>query len=237
MTTIRATLSRHYPSIEQMGYCAALRGGRFDRDAILRAEVVELYRALHIRSLVKQTYVSKIEAAVERGTLSPADAAAIHRVIDDEGETEDHIDHLEMRLKLFQSLGITRRVRLRADPRLDEINRNYVAILEGSDVFQVIGINAAIEGWYVPISAFFEAQYLRRGFSADEVETYAVHKAADDWHSGAGFDVLERNLDAFDTAAVEDAVRRTFATALAYDAMKVELAGRGDIRELVESFA
>ncbi len=234
MKKIRAALSRHYPSLEQLPFCAALREGLFDKHAVLRAEVVELYRALRVRDRIKQAFDAKIALAVGSNTLSTSGAATIRGVVEDEGETEEHIDHLDMRLKLFQSVGVTRRAALRPNARLDEINEDYVAIVEASDVFQVIGIHAAIEDWYAPVSAFFEKQYLLRGFSADEVETYTVHKAADVWHSSAGFEVLADHRDRFDIEVVADAVGRMFATSLAYDAMKLELARAGDIRDLVE---
>ena len=234
MTTIRDSLSKFYPSIEKMPFCGALRKGLFDKNAVLRAEVVEIYRAMLTRDRLKRACETKVSLAVESGTLSVSGAAIIRHVVDDEGETEDHIDHLDMRFKLFQSLGITRDVRLRPNDRLDEINAAYVALIETSDVFQMIGINAAIEDWYAPVSAFFERQYLGRGFSAEEVQTYAVHKTADVWHSGAGFQVLTEHLDAFDIEGVAEAVKQVFATSLAYDTMKLELARTDDIHQHLE---
>jgi hypothetical protein len=222
-----------YPPIERMPFCAALRQGRFDKDAVLRAEVVEIYRALLVRDRIKRACESKISLAVESGALSPSGAATIRGVVEDEGETEDHIDHLDMRFKLFRSLGLTRNVKLRPNRRLDEINAAYVTLIEAADVFQVIGINAAMEDWYAPLSGFFEEQYLGRGLSIDEVETYTVHKAVDVWHAGAGFEVLAEHRDAFDIARVADAVQRVFATSVAYDTMKLELAQAGDIRGLL----
>ena len=231
--TIHDSLSRYYPSIERMPFCAALRQGLFDKNAVLCAEVVEIYRALLVRDRIKRACETKISLAVGSGTLSISGAATIRRVVEDEGETEDHIDHLDMRLNLFRSLGITRGVRLQPNRRLDEINAAYVTLIEAADVFQVIGINAAIEDWYAPVSAFFEKQYLGRGFSIDEVQTYTVHKAADVWHSSAGFKVLAEHQDAFNIESVADAVQRVFATSLTYDTMKLELAQAGDICELL----
>lgn len=234
MTTIRDALSLHYPSIEQLPFCAALQRGLFDKNAILCAEVAEIYRAVLIRDRIKRACEAKIEHALGSGTLSISGAATIRGVAEDEGETEDHADHLDIRFKLFRSLGISRGVRLRPNGRLDAINAAYVDLVETSDIFQVIGINAAIEDWYAPVSAFFEQQYLRRGFSAEEVETYTVHKGVDILHSDAGFQVLADHQDAFDVKGVADAVKRVFATSLAYDTMKLELATAGHIHELLE---
>ena len=234
MTTIRDSLSLHYPSLEQLPFCAALQRGLFDKNAILCAEVVEIYRAVLTRDRIKRACEAKIEQAHSSGTLSTSGATTIRAVADDEGETEEHADHLDIRFKLFQSLGISRDVRLRPNGRLDAINAAYVALVETSDVFQVIGINAAIEGWYAPVSAFFEKQYLRRGFSVDEVETYTVHKGVDISHSDEGFQVLAEHQDAFDIKGVADAVNRVFDTSLAYDTMKLELATGGHIDELLE---
>lgn len=234
MTTIRDTLSIYYPPIERMPFCAGLRDGLFDKNAVLRAEVVEIYRALLVRDRIKRACESKISLAVESGILSRSGGATIHGVVEDEGETEDHIDHLDMRFKLFRSLGLTRALRLLPNRRLDEINAAYVTLIEAANVFQVIAINAAMEDWYAPISGFFEEQYLGRGFSMDEVETYTVHKAVDVWHAGAGFDVLAEHRGAFDIEQVADAVQRVFATSVAYDTMKLELAQASDIRGLLE---
>lgn len=233
MTQLRDALASLYPSIAQMPFCAALLQGRFDKDAVLRAEVVEIYRALLVRERVKRACESKIASAVAAGALSLAGARTMRTVVEDEGQTDDHIDHLDMRLKLFQSLGDTRNIKLVPNRQLDEINAAYVAVIEAADAFQVIGINAAMEDWYAPIAAFFEEQHLRRGFTIDEVETYTVHKAADVWHSSAGFRVLADHQAAFDVGHVADAVRRVFATSLAYDGMKLELAQGGDIRRLL----
>ena len=90
-----------------------------------------------------------------------------------------------------------------------------------------------MEDWYAPVSGFFEEQYLGRGFSLDEVETYTVHKAVDVWHAGAGFQVLAEHRDAFDIERVADGVQRVFATSVAYDMMKLELAQASDIRVLL----
>lgn len=233
MTTIRETFSRYYPPIDRMPFCAALLQGHFDKDAVLRAEVVEIYRALRVRERIKRACEAKISLAVESGTLSRSGAATIRGVVEDEGETADHIDHLDMRFKLFRSLGITREVTLRPNRRLDEINADYVRVIESADVFQVIGINAAMEDWYAPVSGFFEEQHLRRGFSLEEVETYTVHKAVDVWHAGAGFKVLSEHRDRFEMEHIADALQRVFATSLAYDTMKLELAQTSDIRELL----
>jgi hypothetical protein len=233
MSTLRDSLASCYPSVEQLPFCAALRRGLFDKDEVLCAEVVEIYRALLVRDRIKRACESKLTLAVESGVLSMSGAATIRTVVDDEGETEDHLDHLDMRFKLFRSLGVARDVRLLPHRQLDEINAAYVTLIEASDVFEVIGINAAMEDWYAPVSGFFEAQYLSRGFTLEEVETYTVHKAADVWHSNAGYQVLTEHQGAFDIASVADAVRRVFATSLAYDTMKLELAQGGDIHRLL----
>lgn len=233
MTDVRARLRALYPTRADFPYCMALEGGEFDRDAILCAEVVELYRALLTRDAVKEDYQRKVRAACNLGVLSEQDAHAIGTVIDDEGSTDEHADHLDIRLQLFSTFHLPVRPTLRPDAALDLVNARYLASVRDADVFGVVAIHAAIEDWYVPLAGFFRREYLRRGFSAHEVETYEVHESADVWHSGAGFAVLERHVDALDWNGIERAVRAVFSTAVAYDTSKLRFATGRRLDELL----
>ncbi len=226
MSEIRERLRRYYPSLETMPYCAALARGEFDRAAVLRAEVVELYRALHTRARAKAAYAGRLAEALSRGELDDSDVRRITGVIEDEEETHEHADHLDLRLQIFASAGWSRAVRLRPQEELDAINAEWLGVLEGSGAMELIAVHAALEDWYAPVAGFFEEQYLRRELSPREVETYQVHREADVWHGAAGFEVLERRAGSWAVERVVDAVARTFETALAYDAAKVTFARR-----------
>jgi len=188
---------------------------------VLEAEVVELYRALRTRDRVHGAYARALDAARREGVLSASDLRTLNAVLEDEGQTDEHADHLDLRLQVFASRGWSRDIRLPEDGELERINAAWLAIAEEANAFELIAIHAAIEAWYVPIAGFFEAQYLGRGFTPFEVETYAIHKDADQWHSSAAFVVLGKHAGAFDLDGIVGAVRRTFRTVRAYDQAKL----------------
>ncbi|MBM3505707.1 MAG: hypothetical protein FJX65_17805 [Alphaproteobacteria bacterium] len=224
MTSIVEIVQSCYPTIEQMPFCKALREGRFGRQEILRAEIVELYRALKTRSEIQENYKEKLRDALTQGMIKQSDLDTMFDVIDDEGETEGHIDHLDMRFKLFTGTRVSRKSPLRFNADLDAINRAWMDICKESDLLTLMTITAAIEDWYAPLSAFFEVEYRKRGFSDDELELFIVHKEADLDHSTAQFEMIDRFLPRLDAGRLRTMVERTFVTSKGYDAMKLRLA-------------
>jgi len=232
---IKDLVRAQYPKTHEMPFCHALKSGRFDRAEILRSEIVELYRALNTRGKIQEIYKQKLRAARSEGVMSATEVAHIEEIIDDEGETEDHIDHLDMRFKLFVGTVISRKARLRHDPGLQAINDEWMSVCHDASLFELMALTAAIEDWYAPVSAFFEEEYRRRGFSEEELELFIVHKDADVDHSEAQFDVLERNRHRFDEKKMVAMLTRTFNTSRAYDAAKLRLAASNcKLADLVE---
>jgi len=235
MTTVKEVIRAQFPTIDEMPFCAALRDGKFDRAAILRAEIVELYRALYTRHSIQDSYKEKLQEALQAGIIETKDVDTMEEVIDDEGETEDHIDHLDMRFKLFVGTPVSRATDMRHNDKLEAINQEWMTICKEADLLTMMSFTAAIEDWYAPLSEFFENEYRKRGFSDDELELFIVHKGADIEHSEAQFDILERNKHHMDLDKIAAMVRRTFGTSKAYDGMKLELAeSSADLSELVE---
>jgi len=224
MGSIRTVIRANYPTLDEMPFCAALREGRYGREEILRAEIVELYRALNTRHKIQDIYKNKLKGGMDGGAVEKSDVDRMEEVIDDEGETDDHIDHLDMRFKLFVGTPISRTSRLRRNDALEAINKEWMDICAETDLFSLMALTAAIEDWYAPLSAFFEEEYRKRGFSEDELELFVVHKEADVGHSDAQFDILERNADRLDADHVAAMVRRTFNTSKGYDTVKRDLA-------------
>ena len=101
MSSVREIIQSSYPTIDEMPFCAALRDGRFSREEILRSEIVELLRATDTRAKIQEMYKQKLREAESKNIISTDDLDLMVDVIDDEGETEDHIDHIDMRYKLF----------------------------------------------------------------------------------------------------------------------------------------
>lgn len=213
-----------YPQLDAMPFCDALRKGRFKRADILRAEVVEVYRAQDTRDRIQKIYKAKLTQSLAKGEVAAQDVAKMEEVIDDEGETEEHIDHLDMRFKLFTGTHVTNKSRPHFDGQLQAINDEWVNICEESDLITLMALTAAIEDWYAPLSSFFEAEYRKRGFSDEELELFIVHKGTDVDHSEAQFDILGRSGKGADRGKVQAMLRRTFATSRAYDAAKLRLA-------------
>ena len=224
MTDIRTLIKDSYPKLDDLPFCKALSDGRFGREEILRAEIVELYRALNTRHKIQSYYKDKLAAAVEAGVIKGSDFDLMEEVIDDEGETEEHIDHLDMRFKLFAGTPVSRAATLKFNEELDAINNEWMDICRDSNLFEMMAFTAGIEDWYAPLSAFFEEEYRKRGFSEDELELFIVHKEADVDHSEAQFDILERCRDRFSVNDVKNMLDRTFATSKGYDTQKLVLA-------------
>jgi hypothetical protein len=224
MPNIRELIKAQYPIIAEMPFCSALRNGRFGRTEILRSEIVELYRALNTRQTIQDIYKEKLHQALGSGMVTRADVNLMEEVIDDEGETDEHIDHLDMRFKLFVGTPVSRAVDIRDNDDLEQINQDWMQICREADLLTTMALTAAIEDWYAPLSAFFEEEYRKRGFTDDELELFIVHKAADLDHSEAQFNILERNANLIDVENMVKMVQRTFGTSKAYDAMKLKLA-------------
>jgi hypothetical protein len=234
MGSVHDVIRRHYPTIDQMPFCAALRDGRFGRADILRAEIVELYRALNTRGRIQDIYKTKLREEAEAQRITPENLEHMIDIIDDEGETEEHIDHLDMRFKLFVGTPVSRASKLRHHDELESINNEWMRVCAESDLFTLMAVTAAIEDWYAPLSAFFEDEYRKRGFSEDELELFIVHKDADVTHSTTQFDILEKNSAHIDLARMAAMIDRTFATSRGYDRVKLEFAeGRQSLAELL----
>lgn len=233
--SIKDIVRAQYPKPHEMPFCHALENGRFGRTEILRSEIVELYRALDTRGKIQAIYKDKLRAAQSKGIVSAAEVKNIEEIIDDEGETEDHIDHLDMRFKLFVGTPISRKARLRHDPELQAINDEWMSVCHDASLFELMALTAAIEDWYAPVSAFFEDQYRRRGFNDEELELFIVHKGADIDHSEAQFDVLEKNRHRFDADSLVAILTRTFNTSRGYDTAKLRLAeSNSNLSDLIE---
>lgn len=223
-SSIKEIVRAQYPKEQEMPFCFALKNGRFGRTEILRSEIVELYRALGTRGKIQEMYKEKLRAARAEGIMSMSEVEKLEEVIDDEGETEDHIDHLDMRFKLFVGTPISRKAKIRHDPELQAINDEWMKICRDASLFELMALTAAIEDWYAPVSAFFEAEYRRRGFKEEELELFIVHKGTDVDHSEAQFEVLERNRARIDEGKLVKILTRTFNTSRGYDRAKLRLA-------------
>jgi hypothetical protein len=183
-----------------------------------------LYRARNTRHKIQEAYKQKLREAMDKNVVSEDDVTLMEEVIDDEGETEDHIDHLDMRFKLFVGTPVSRATTLLANAELDAINNEWMAVCQESDLFSLMAVTAGIEDWYAPLSGFFEEQYRKRGFNDDELELFIVHKGADIDHSEAQFDILQRKADLIDGDRVRQMLQRTFNTSRGYDTLKLRLA-------------
>ena len=147
---IRTMIRESYPKMEEMPFCSALKEGRFGRTEILRSEIVELYRALNTRGRIQDIYKRKLQDGMQKGSIHPAEVGRVEDVIDDEGETDEHIDHLDMRFKLFDGTVISRASTLRRNDELESINKAWTDVCEDSDILTLMTVMAAIEDWYSP---------------------------------------------------------------------------------------
>ncbi len=224
MSEVLDTIKSAYPTIDEMPFCAGLRDGKFTREEILRAEVVELYRALNTRGKIQEIYKQKLREANAAGIILDNELSTMEEVIDDEGETEEHIDHLDMRYKLYDGTNVDNTKKPAFNEDLENINNEWMAVCKESDLFTLMAVTAGIEDWYAPMSGFFEDEYRKRGFNEDELELFICHKDADVEHSEAQFDILERNKQHIDIEKLKVMLKRTFDTSRGYDTMKRKLA-------------
>ncbi len=224
MTPIKDLIRSTYPTMDEMLFCSALKEGRFNREELLKAEVVELYRAIKTRTTIQNIYKDKLRKAVKDGHITEDQLATMEEVIDDEGETDEHIDHIDMRYKLFVGTNINNKSMPKFHEKLEEVNKEWMAVCQDSDLFYLMAATAGIEDWYAPLAAFFEEQYGKRDFTLDEMELFTCHKEADVCHSEAQFDILEKNRDKLDDKKLVETCKRTFETSKAYDALKLDFA-------------
>ena len=226
MSEIIKLINSKFPKIDEMPFLSAIRDGNFGRKEILNSEVVELYRALNTREKIQNIYKDKCKEAETKKIISTSDLNVMTEIIDDEGETEDHIDHLDMRFKLFNGTVIQRGYFPKFNEELEKINNEGMSICTESDLFTLMSCTAAIEGWYPDISVFFEKEYSKRGFNKDELEIFIAHQDADVHHSEAQNNILIKNQDKIDLNLIDKMVTRTFNTSKAYDQMKLNFANQ-----------
>lgn len=221
---IKQLLTSLHPKIHEMAFMSELTSGKFQREEILRSEVVELYRALDTRQKIQDIYKAKLADGLKDGSITDEDLSVMNEVIDDEGETHDHIDHLDMRFKLFAGTGVERGKFPKHNDELQKINDEWVNICKEANIWEIMACHCAIEGWYPAVSKMFETEYRKRGFTDEELEIFIAHQGADVEHSDAQYAILEKNFDKLDPAKVEQMVKRTFGTSKAYEQMKLKLA-------------
>jgi hypothetical protein len=221
---IKDIIRNSYPKIEQYPFMRDLKNGMYTRAEILKAEVVEIYRAKNTRDDIQRIYKEKLKAGIKEKLITGKDFEHMEEVIDDEGETDEHIDHFDMRFKLFTGTGITNKSKINFQKDCEEVNKAWVKVCSDSSLLYLMSAMAGIEDWYAPVSEFFEVEYRKRGFNDDELELFIVHKAADVDHSDAQFDILERNAAKMDQAKLADVMKRTFETSVAYDVLKQKFA-------------
>ena len=223
--SVRELLVSLHPKVNEMAFMKELTSGKFQkREEILRSEVVELYRALDTRQRIQDIYKKKLSEGLAQGLISDKDLSIMKEVIDDEGETHDHIDHLDMRFKLFVGTDIKRGKFPKSNDELQKINDEWVNICKEANLWEIMACHCAIEGWYPDISKLFETEYKKRGFNNDELEIFIAHQGADIEHSEAQYDILERNSSKMDLSKIQEMVKRTFATSKAYEQMKLKFA-------------
>ena len=224
---IKQLLTSLHPKISEMPFMKELTSGKFQREEILRSEVVELYRALDTRQKIQDIYKKKLAEGLKEGLITKDDLSLMQEVIDDEGETHDHIDHLDMRFKLFVGTDIKRGKFPKKNDELQKINDELVNICKEANLWEIMACHCAIEGWYPDISKMFENEYKKRGFKDDELEIFIAHQGADVEHSDAQYAILEKNYSKLDPSRIEKMVKRTFGTSKGYEKMKLEFAKSG----------
>ena len=151
---IKELLTSLHPKVNDMAFMKELVSGKFEREEVLRSEVVELYRALDTRQKIQDIYKAKLNEGIQQGLISKEDLDVMQEVIDDEGETEDHIDHLDMRFKLFVGTNVKRGKFPKKNEELQKINDEWVNTVK-RPIFGKYH-HCAIEGWYPAISEMFE---------------------------------------------------------------------------------
>jgi len=221
---IKQLLTSLHPQVNEMAFMKELTSGKFQREEILRSEIVELYRALDTREKIQNIYKKKLSDGLKQGLITDSDISVMHEVIDDEGETHDHIDHLDMRFKLFAGTDIKRGKFPKRNEELQKINDEWVNICKEATLFEIMSCHCAIEGWYPYVSKMFEKEYKKRGFNNEELEIFIAHQVADVEHSDSQYAILEKNYSKLDPAKIEHIVKRTFGTSKAYENMKLQFA-------------
>ena len=151
---IKELLTSLHPKVSDMAFMSQLTSGKFQkREEILRSEVVELYRALDTRQRIQDIYKEKLSEGLKEGLISKEDLAVMQEVIDDEGETEDHIDHLDMRFKLFVGTGIGRGKFPIHNDELQKINDEWVNICKEANLWEIMACHCAIAVSYTHLRA------------------------------------------------------------------------------------
>ena len=80
---VKQLLVSLHPTISEMAFMRELTAGKFQRQEILRSEIVELYRALDTREKIQNIYKNKLSEGVKQGLVTKNDLSLMEEVIDD----------------------------------------------------------------------------------------------------------------------------------------------------------
>ena len=63
---IKELLTSLHPKVNDMAFMKELVSGKFEREEVLRSEVVELYRALDTRQKIQDIYKAKLNEGIQQ---------------------------------------------------------------------------------------------------------------------------------------------------------------------------
>lgn len=207
--SLLAQIRSAYPLPQKLPYYERLFSSGWDYDATVRAHLQDLARALGCRGL-REIQLERLDDALQSGGADPLDLEGLREAIVDELDAPGKRSHYEVRLMLFEGMGVTQEELERVEPT--EESRQGTAIFreifELGSLVEITAAVGAIEEWYVPLAAQLEACYLELGYTKRQVSTYTLHKVADLRHSAAALGFVAKYAKASEANAVLGAVRR-----------------------------
>ena len=217
-SSLLAQIRSAYPDPQSLPYYERLFSSGWDFDATVRAHLQDLARAIGCRGL-REIQLARLDEFARGGKADLADIEGLREAILDELDAPGKKSHYEIRLMLFDGMGLLQEELECVEPTEESRKGTFMfrEIFERGSLVEITAAVGAIEEWYVPLAARLEAAYLGLGYSKRQVSTYTLHKVADIRHSNAALGFVCKYAEVSEAPNVLEAVRKAFDSVIYYD--------------------
>jgi len=218
MGALIETLKTHFPPYDSLRYYHGLFRGDFSREDTMRAHSQDLARSVGCLGL-REIQIAKLGAFCTCRGVEPKDQLDLRSAIEDELPAAGRPSHLDVRLQMFDNLGLTvdNLMSVLPLPQAVEGTRLFRSIFTDRDLLEITAAVGTIDLWYVPLARLLFESYLSLGYSAHQLATYSLHMDADTHHSSAALSFVEKYVALSEHAQVISSIHTGFQSVVLYD--------------------
>lgn len=206
------------PDFYKMTYYKNLFEGEFTKEQTMKAQLQDFARSIGCQGL-REIQLKKLNDAVRLGIINHVDGNELRETILDELSSPSKKSHYEIRLQIFENSGYSESTLKKVIPLVDAENATKIFrnIFEQHNLLEITAAVGAIEKWYFPLASKLEKCYLKLGYTQSQVETYTLHKQADQEHSRVCYKFIEKYSMLSEKDVILSAVTEGFRSVILYD--------------------